>query len=200
MNAFQALASAIATAAVTISASASYTSAPEAVSADARRLSEILKITSQKTKMAQMCNLIEVRADLSRVASQILGDFSKIASDQEGVERFGDLIGSILATEFEDILGAGSKGAHYTVSNKASNRGSGTLGVKVQWGGKQLEVLVNRFGFKITDVLWTSLSLVKDLRGEYQAKIKSFRNKGSQTPVSDLVDSLIASGNIVRCR
>jgi ABC-type transporter MlaC component len=146
--------------------------APQAVENDVRALAEILGL-SGSAKYSRLCNLIESQVEIGAIAKQWMGGFANNAADAEGVGQFKSLTSSLLAAQFDDLLG-GTKKPAYVVNKKPSNRGKNKVSVRVTWDGKNMDVLVNTASLRILDVTYSGVSLVNYLGKTFQSKLNAY--------------------------
>ncbi len=174
-------------------------SAIAAVSGDVKKLSDILKMGSEPAKIRSLCQLVKTRVGLSTMASELLGSFGKLSRDNTGINQFAALLPSIMVSDFYSML---TSGAEYFVDEASTTRrGSGRIGVRVQWGNKPLVVVVSSPNNKILDIEWNGASLIKTKRSDFQKDLLNYFNadKDLSMPVTQLIQGLKTSGALVRC-
>jgi len=182
-------------------ASVAHAGPAEVVGASVGKMLKILASGgSEASKVSGLCTLARQQVESNTIGAELLGrQFRTLARDQEGVRNFMRLVPSILVSEFYNRLSG--LGTDYTVNPNLIAKGSSRVGVQIMVGNKRLVVTANKTTGKVLDVEYRGFSLVNNKKAEYQRDMNAWLNRGGSNslPVTQLVNSLINSGNLIRC-
>lgn len=167
----------------------------ESVDRAVGKLLEAVQISNPSSRAAALCSLARGNVDSPTISNDLLGNYRNSPNDSTGVQNFRNLVPSIIVSEFYNRLSG--LGTAYTVNPNTVPKGSGRIGVIVNVGSRRLTVTVNSANNRVLDVEYIGISLVKHKRAEYQRDLNAWASTGK--PVSKLVESLINSGNLIRC-
>lgn len=178
-------------------ASAAQAGPAEAVSDTIGKMLNILASGSEATKVSGLCRLARQQIEVVQIGADLLGyQYYNSPTDQNGVRQFVNLVPSIIVSEFYGRLSG--LGTAYTVNPNLLPKGSSRVGVQVTVGNTRLIVTANKTTGKVLDVEYMGISLVLHKKAEFEPALRASATKGG-LPVTELVSSLINSGNLVRC-
>jgi ABC-type transporter MlaC component len=172
----------------------------EAVSTTVGQLLTVLQNKSAPARVRGLCRIVNARVDIPTIGTDLLGPhFSRLTQDVEGIRNFRAILPSVIVTEFADQLS--DEGTSFKVVSALIPKGSGRVGVRVNIGTSSFVVTVNKANEKVLDVEWRGISLVKTKRQKFQYQMQAAweRDPAHSKPISQLVNSLINSGDLIRC-
>lgn len=172
----------------------------DAVSSTVGQLLTVLQNKNAPARIQGMCQIVRARTDLNGITNDLLGTrFAHMAQDAQGINAFRALLPSVIVTEFASQLS--DVGTQYTVNPVLVPKGSDRVGVRVNIGSTPLTITVSRANNKVLDVEWRGVSLMQTKRQKYQQRlIQSWQpDPDHSKPVTDLVNYLINTGNLIRC-
>lgn len=176
--------------------SLSFAGPVEAVTDTATQLISILNISNPGTRASRMCQLVKSRVDVAHLGTDLIGR-QYVIKDPAGAAQFQKLVPSVIVSEFFDKL-TNVGNAKPVVDPNFIPRGSTRLGVRVNLGGLNLVLTIDKASYRVYDVEYRGVSLVQRKRSQFASDLTYFSARGP-APVADLVNKLINSGALVRC-
>jgi ABC-type transporter MlaC component len=169
----------------------------DALKTTVKDLLTIVAIPNQAQRVSQLCQLVNADVDIAAITPQLLGSFAGFTPDQAGITAFGDLVPSIIVTDFYSLV-SDKAGAAYSVDSTPIPKGSTKVAYKVNVGGVSIVVTVSKKNNKVLDVEFGAFSLIKTKADQYQ-KDMTAKSTTSPKPVTGLVNELTASTTLIRC-
>jgi hypothetical protein len=158
-------------------------------------------IANPTQRVNALCTLVKANVDLPAISSTLLGStFSTLNRDSAGIAQFNALMPSIIVTAFYSLV-SDKAGASFTVNPTPVPKGSARVGYQVNINGLVITVDVSKRSGKIVDAEGFNISLVSNKRDTFQRVLQQSwdQDNARSLPVTDLVKSLIASGDLIRC-
>jgi hypothetical protein len=170
---------------------------------------QILAMKSDSARLQGMCSLLKQRLGRTEIGANWLGRYAGLARERAAVQRFYQMIPSILLTKAFGGGGHGPyEGGDFRVDPKSHARGGGVydVGVTVTTGnGKSYSgravVRNNKNVFTVVDATYMGFSAVDYMGRDYQDFLQREFNKdpNRSMPVSALIQNIMSEDGYIRC-